>query len=222
MVKSGRDKRHDYQMRAKVSTYRLITHLSIALTIYSTLFWQALNLLVPASPLVPGMLPGLERARAVRKMKLWAAKIMFMVTLNLLSGATVAGIEGGKLYNTWPDMNGAFVPGDYFQDGWISLFEHRGTVQFNHRMLGYVTYLMVMVLLFKSRRLPLSIQSHRAIALMAGVVNYQVAVGVCTILSLVNPKLASLHQFGGVAMLSSSLFFMHTLRSPARVIAHCI
>lgn len=39
MVKSGLEKKHDYQIRPKVSTYRLITHLSIAITIYSTLLW---------------------------------------------------------------------------------------------------------------------------------------------------------------------------------------
>jgi len=25
----------------------------------------------------------------------------------------VAGIEAGRVYNTWPDMNGMFIPSDY-------------------------------------------------------------------------------------------------------------
>jgi cytochrome c oxidase assembly protein subunit 15 len=54
--------------------------------------------------------------------------IITLVCLNLLSGAMVAGIEGGKVYNTWPDMNGGFIPGSYMCKGISSVFEDRGTV----------------------------------------------------------------------------------------------
>jgi len=30
--------------------------------------------------------------------------------LNLTTGSIMAGLEAGKLYNTWPDMNGYFIP----------------------------------------------------------------------------------------------------------------
>ena len=45
MVKSGLTKKPDYQSRQRVSTYRLAVHLNMAITIYSILMWNAMNLL---------------------------------------------------------------------------------------------------------------------------------------------------------------------------------
>ena len=116
MVKSGLDKKHDYQIRAKVSTYRLITHLSIALTIYSTLLWQSMNLLRNNnSQYGGGLVKGISNIKQARYLKKYGILIIHLVAFNLLSGAMVAGIEAGRVYNTWPDMNGMFIPKEYLK-----------------------------------------------------------------------------------------------------------
>jgi len=40
--------------------------------------------------------------------------ISHFLVFNLLSGVAVAGIDAGKVFNTWPSMNGSFIPGDYW------------------------------------------------------------------------------------------------------------
>ncbi len=35
--------------------------------------------------------------------------------LNILTGVTVAGIDAGKVFNTWPKMGPYFVPGDLWR-----------------------------------------------------------------------------------------------------------
>jgi len=97
-------------MKPKVSTYRLVTHLSIALTSYSILFWNALNLLRNNHILIDKL--SLLNMMKIRKYGIY---IIHFVALNLLSGAMVAGIEGGKVYNSWPLMNGQFIPIQYFE-----------------------------------------------------------------------------------------------------------
>ena len=45
MVKSGMKDKPDYQVRPRVSVYRLFVHLNMALIIYTGLFWNGLTLL---------------------------------------------------------------------------------------------------------------------------------------------------------------------------------
>ena len=73
--------------------------------------------------------------------------------LNLVSGASVAGIQAGKVFNTWPSMNGAFIPSDYWKNklGWRNCFENKSTVQFNHRIFAYNTLLFVLLGFFRFR-----------------------------------------------------------------------
>lgn len=40
--------------------------------------------------------------------------LLHLIAFNLVSGVSVAGIDAGKVFNTWPSMNGAFIPSDYW------------------------------------------------------------------------------------------------------------
>jgi len=42
--------------------------------------------------------------------------LIVLLSLNIFSGALMAGIDAGKVYNTWPYMNGAIIP-----DGLVKL-----------------------------------------------------------------------------------------------------
>lgn len=56
--------------------------------------------------------------------------LLHFIAFNLISGVSVAGIDAGKVFNTWPLMNGAIIPSDYWKDykGWRNLFENCSTV----------------------------------------------------------------------------------------------
>lgn len=74
--------------------------------------------------------------------------------LNIMSGVMVAGIDAGKVYNTWPLMNGAFVPSGYWKEklGLKNFFENLATTQFNHRTFAYVTWALINYAMIKYGR----------------------------------------------------------------------
>ena len=53
------------------------------------------------------------------------------------SGAFVAGLDAGLVYNTWPKMADRWVPDDLWalSPRTKNIFENATTVQFNHRHL---------------------------------------------------------------------------------------
>src|SRR3954470_22123417 len=82
--------------RTEVSPYRLSAHLLFALFLMSALIWTALDLREPGS----------------RPARLTPFGAFALVTLfiQLMLGAWVAGFRAGYVSNSWPDMNGHFVP----------------------------------------------------------------------------------------------------------------
>ena len=58
-------------------------------------------------------------------------------TCIVFTGAFVAGLDAGLVYNSWPKMADKWVPDDLmaFDPKWKNIFENPTTVQFNHRHL---------------------------------------------------------------------------------------
>lgn len=105
MVRSGVNKQEDYQSRPRVSPYRLSVHLMMATVIYMGLFYNGLKVLAGnPSPLSE------TSAKSVRGVRLLGIILIKCLLLNIFTGALVAGIDAGKVYNTWPLMNGAVIP----------------------------------------------------------------------------------------------------------------
>lgn len=107
MVKSGLNEKAEYQNRPRVSPYRLATHLGMATLLYSGLLWHSFALLIPATAVEASDLAKLKYLRSIRILGIVLIKCL---VLNLLTGAFVAGIDAGRVYNTWPLMNGEVVP----------------------------------------------------------------------------------------------------------------
>ena len=74
----------------------------------------------------------------------------------VLSGALVAGIRAGYAYNTWPLMNGSFIPPEILllEPWYANIAYNMATVQFIHRTLAIVIALMAIGLWFDVRREP--------------------------------------------------------------------
>lgn len=107
MVKSGLKEKAEYQSRPRVSPYRLATHLGMATTLYAGLVWNSFALLIKPTQVDAGDTVKLKYLRSVRILGIVLVKCLI---LNILTGAFVAGIDAGRVYNTWPLMNGHFVP----------------------------------------------------------------------------------------------------------------
>jgi heme a synthase len=185
----------------RVSPYRLGAHLGLALAIYAAMFWLALRLLRPLVPWAP--------AAARGGMKL----LLLLVVVTIMSGAFVAGLKAGFLYNTFPLMAGQLVPDGllHLEPAWRNAFENPATVQFTHRLLGLGTALSVLLAWLYALRLQLAGSQRRCLHALALMALLQAALGITTLLMFVPLSLAAAHQAGAVMLLSIALLTLHEL-----------
>jgi cytochrome c oxidase assembly protein subunit 15 len=191
--------------RTSVSQYRLVAHLGLALVIYGAILWTAL-------PLWRGEWPV-----KVARHPLFGAGlgVLALIFVQILLGGFVAGLDAGLTYNTWPLMDGRFVPEGAYGSApfWLAPFEDVTTVQFNHRMMAYVLTAAVLALWVAGRRAGLSGALAASSNALAGVLMFQVLIGIWTLLEVVPIWLAALHQFGAVALLTAGIVHVFALQS---------
>ena len=166
MVKSG------LSDRVEVSQYRLAVHLLLASLTFAALVWLAAGL-------------GARRQQAGQgALRPLASFLVALVLLQIGLGALVAGLRAGLAYNTWPLMDGRFVPplDDLMRldSLWTNLFENVTTVQFQHRMIAYVLLALAAWQVFAARRVGGRV-TRRALAL-AALVFCQAGIGIATLL----------------------------------------
>lgn len=194
--------------RVNVSQYRLAFHLTLAAVIYLALVWTADRLATRA----PSTSPVTSRTRAGA----WA--VLALIVLQIYLGALVAGLRAGLVYNTWPLIDGAFVPDAarlmFEQPAWRNLFENTLTVQFNHRMVAYVLTLVALAHAVDLRRRAAGTPEAGRALVIACAVLMQAALGILTLLHQVQIGLALAHQ--AVAMMVLALAAVHVARLPAR------
>jgi len=114
--------------RVDVSQYRLAAHLGLAIILLAAMFWIALDLLRPPA------------AGARPRLFFGALAFAAATFAQMILGAFVAGLRAGRVYTTWPLMEGRFFPEAYFGDParFSDLFESLAAVQFNHRIGAYL------------------------------------------------------------------------------------
>jgi cytochrome c oxidase assembly protein subunit 15 len=193
--------------RVSVSQYRLAFHLTLACAIYAAIVWIAHGLSSAAMRSEP------------RRLRITALSLVWLVLLQIYLGALVAGLDAGLIYNTWPLIDGAFVPSAerlWFESpAWRNLFENALMVQFNHRMLGYALWLLAMLhfadaIWLRSKRATL----NGALAL-ATAITLQAGIGILTLLDQAPLALALLHQAMAIAALTIAVIHAQRL-APGR------
>jgi cytochrome c oxidase assembly protein subunit 15 len=186
-----------------VSQYRLALHLLIALSILSLLVWLALD---------AGPAPQRVRLRTVTPAEWRFAAILFgLIFLQAGLGALVAGLKAGHTYNTWPLMDGRWVPEGLGQlaPWYLNVFENVTTVQFDHRM---VAYLVVALALWHVVVLQRSADDERLIGtagLLAAVLLAQMGIGIATLLAGVPIALGLAHQAGAAIAIAAATLHLH-------------
>ena len=188
--------------RVEVSQYRLATHLVLACVIYVAMLWTAVRLDERSCEVTP------PRIRA------GAIGLLILVLAQIYLGALVAGLRAGYVYNTWPLIDGAFVPGAsrLFLDVplWRNFFENTLTVQFDHRMVAYAIWLFAVLHAFDVATTTKRASAVIGAIILAGAVTLQAALGVWTVLMAAPLPLALLHQ--AVAMLVLTAAAVHAAR----------
>jgi cytochrome c oxidase assembly protein subunit 15 len=99
---------------------------------------------------------------------------------------------------------------------WRNFFENVATVQFDHRVLGIVTGLSAIVLWLASPRAAIPRRARIAVHHVGAMGLIQPALGIATLINVVPPPLALLHQAGAMALLSSVLWYLVELTLAAR------
>ncbi|XP_068817968.1 heme A synthase COX15 isoform X2 [Capricornis sumatraensis] len=212
MVKSGLEEKPDSHDIPRVSQYRLAAHLGSALVLYCASLWTSLSLLLPQHKL--------PETRQLLRLRRFAHGTAGLVFLTALSGAFVAGLDAGLVYNSFPKMGESWIPEDLFTFSPLlrNVFENPTMVQFDHRVLtfstlqGITSVTAITVLYFLSRRIPLPRRTKIAATTLLALAYTQVGLGISTLLMYVPTPLAATHQSGSLALLSVALWLMNELR----------
>ncbi|KAK0088244.1 hypothetical protein PV325_012658 [Microctonus aethiopoides] len=219
MVKSGlEDRFHDPMDVPRVSQYRLAAHLGLALAIFSGFLYNALDHLVPARSTSYDLFGkknlSTKTLRKFSKFKGLVNMSMGLVFITAISGAFVAGLDAGLIYNTFPKMANKWIPDDILAltPTLRNFTENPTTVQFNHRLLGISTVTMITIIGLMSRKLKLPGKGSKAMIAVILASYLQVALGITTLLNHVPLPLAASHQSGSLLLLSSVIWLCHELK----------
>uniref|UniRef100_A0A452GYU2 Cytochrome c oxidase assembly homolog COX15 n=1 Tax=Gopherus agassizii TaxID=38772 RepID=A0A452GYU2_9SAUR len=206
MVKSGLEEKPDSHDIPRVSQYRLAAHLGSALVLYCASLWSGLSLLLPQHKL--------PETYQLLRLRRFAHGTTGLIFLTALSGAFVAGLDAGLVYNSFPKMGERWIPDDLlsFSPVLKNIFENPTTVQFNHRILGITSVTAITALYLLSRKIPLPRRTKIAVASLMAVAYMQVGLGISTLLLYVPTPLAAIHQSGSLALLTVALWLMNELR----------
>jgi cytochrome c oxidase assembly protein subunit 15 len=178
--------------RPSVSQYRLAAHLGLAVIVYGYLLWLIRDIRSPSRA-------GLS---------FWPTALLSLIFLQLMSGAFVAGLDAGVIYNTWPLIDGALIPGDIYSDPpfYPGVFEDYRIVQFNHRMIAYLVAVVVGFAWFKYRHTEPVVHGLAFITLV------QIGLGIWTLLMVVPMWVALAHQAGALVLFTMALALAHKAR----------
>lgn len=185
MVQSGLAERTD------VSQYRLAVHLTLACAILA------------ATIAVAESLQPWRRALAMPRQRRMAAILLVLVFLQILLGALVAKTGAGLTFNTWPLMDGRFVPPAESLFAivplWKNFFENVMTVQFDHRIAAYLLFFVAALHAIDMQRAAPALALRAAV--LFALITLQAMLGVLTLLYEVPLWLAVAHQAGAIAVL---------------------
>jgi len=185
--------------RVSVSQYRLAFHLTLACGIFAATLWTTQDVSPRAAIAAP------------LRLRVTALALLVLTLLQIYLGALVAGLRAGLIFNTWPLIDGSFVPdaARLFFDAplWRNFFENTLTVQFDHRMVAYTLWFVAALHAVDAAR---TLRGGRALTgalALAGVVTLQAALGIVTLLHQAPLALALLHQ--GLAMIVLTIAVVH-------------
>ena len=177
-----------------VASYRLAIHLGLAFLILSLIAWYILRLGRDEAELMSA------RRSMDSKLKRWSTELLHLGFLQIIIGALVAGIDAGRSFPDWPWMAGEFFPPYMFtlyDELWRNLFENAGTVQFFHRIVGYLLALLAVGAILAARRSG-NLAARQAMQMAGGMVLLQAVLGIVTLMNSSPLHLAIVHQLGAV------------------------
>ena len=186
--------------RVDVSHYRLSAHLFMAFLILSCLIWYYLNLKTKSNK---NFLINNSEFKSIKF-------FIFLIFLQIIFGAFVSGLDAGRIYQSWPLMNGTYFPSDInFSDyrEFLNLND-QSVVQFIHRNLAYLIFIVILFIGYKIRKLEKT-HLYKSYSYLLGFIFIQIILGVLALVSNLHIVVASLHQISSIFLIIFSLNFYY-------------
>jgi cytochrome c oxidase assembly protein subunit 15 len=197
MVASG------LSQRVEVSHYRLATHLVLALLIFAGIVWTLRRLVDRPPRAVPA------------RLKITGMALLVLTFVQLYLGALVAGLRAGKIYNTWPDIDGGLIPSAarllFETPWWRNLFDNTLTVQFEHRMVAYTLFVLAVLHALDAVRSRAGTAAINGAMWLAAAVTLQATLGILTLLNQVPTALGLAHQAVAIVVLTAAVIQVERL-----------
>jgi cytochrome c oxidase assembly protein subunit 15 len=194
--------------RPSVSHYRLATHLVLAFLIMGYSVWLARELAI--GPTRTSVSP-LARRRMARGL----GGVGALLALQIVWGAFVAGLDAGRVYNTFPLMGGGLVPPNllWLQPAVLNFVQNPIAVQWMHRLLGTVLLLSAFASFAWIRRAGADAASNRFNASLLTLITAQYLLGVWTLIAYVPVLLGVIHQAMAMVIAAVWVGWLHHLRN---------
>jgi cytochrome c oxidase assembly protein subunit 15 len=189
--------------RVSVAPERLMVHLGLAFALLGALVWTALDAWA-----------GLARQTLPSPWGRGALILTGLIFVQILLGALVAGNDAGFVYNDFPLFAGKLWPEDYLGAGlWGTLAHSQGAVQAHHRLFAYLVTLVALVMGWRAWKSSyLAAESKLLAVAVAGVVLFQAALGVATLMARVPIALGIAHQLVAAVALALAVAFAWRVR----------
>ena len=190
--------------KPEVSQYRLAAHLGLAILIYAYMFWVSLGQFYDRSQINSLFNLRLKRLTFV---------LIVSICLTMVAGSLVAGLDAGLTYNSYPLMDGKFIPDGLFQMSpfYVNFFDNIVTVQFDHRLMAKVTIALAALLWWQARKNLDTIAERWPFDLLAALILTQFCLGIFTLVFGVPIPLATAHQAGAFVSLTACLWVLNML-----------
>src|SRR6202022_3100210 len=142
-------------------------------------------------------------------LKITGVALLVLTFVQLYLGALLAGLRAGRVYNTWPGIDGAFIPSAarlfFDEPWWRNLFDNTLTVQFEHRMVAYTLFALALVHAIDAVRSRAGGGGNGALWLAAAM-TLQAVLGILTLLNQVPIALGLAHQAAAMTVLTLAIF----------------
>ena len=229
----------------RVSQYRLTAHLGAAFAVYLSMLWSGLSILrehrLLRDPASAQSLFAKLSSPPLRRFRVLTYALFALTFTTAMSGALVAGLDAGLIYNEFPWMGLGLTPpkSELFDNfyshtpdasdlWWRNMLENPSLVQLDHRILATTTFTAICALWSLPR---LSSRFGNAILRstekgvdgvrksLNGVLHLallQVTLGISTLIYMVPTWLAAGHQAGALALLTGVTILASRLRISPR------
>jgi cytochrome c oxidase assembly protein subunit 15 len=196
--------------RPSVSHYRLAVHLALAFLIMGCSVWLARELAIGPNRTGTG-----QQAR--RRIARGLGGVGVLLALQIVWGAFVAGLDAGRVYNTFPLMGGGLIPPDLFwlQPAVLNFIQNPIAVQWIHRLLGTLLLVSAFASFVWIRRAGADAASNRFNTSLLTLITAQYLLGVWTLIAYVPVLLGVIHQAMAMVIAAVWVGWLHHLRNLA-------